>query len=74
MKPITEQQIKRVEQDWLEIAGEPVSVEFIDGVFYGYCSELGTLRLEHKYNNRDKAESSYSSNLNTFYFRLETKL
>ena len=34
--------IKRLEKDWSIIAKEPVKVEVINDVFYGFCSELGS--------------------------------
>jgi hypothetical protein len=66
--------IGRVKRDWMEIAGEFVEVEYIKGTFYGYCSELAALRLEHKYRNTKQARAAYSENLGTWYFRLETNL
>lgn len=68
----SEQQTKRVSDDWKHIAGEPVEVEDVNGTFYGYCSELGTLRLFKKYHHLgDKANTGYSENMKKHYFRLE---
>ena len=65
--------IESVASDWTEIAMEPICVEFIKGVFYGFGSELATLRLFKKYRHcGDKVGQDYSSNLESFYFRLET--
>jgi hypothetical protein len=72
---ITPNKIKRVADDWAQIAGESVEVEFISGTFYGFCSELGTLRLFKKYNAFSRNlgnDAGYSANLKRFYFRLET--
>lgn len=68
---ITENQIKRVENDWTGIAGEPVEVEEIGGSLYGFASEIGTLRLLKAYGLTPRADQGYSVNLETHYFRLE---
>ena len=69
----TVQQLRRTQQDWEKIAGVPVDVEASKGAIYGYCSELGALRLEHKYKSSG-ARAGYSTNLSTWYFVLESKL
>lgn len=67
-------QLIRVTTDWTKIAGEPVKVEMIGGAFYGFCSELGALRLFHKYQIVDgRAKAAYSDNLQTWFFRLEQR-
>ncbi len=66
--------VGRVKKDWMDIAKEFVEVEYIQGTFYGYCSELAALRLEHKYRDCKRAKADYSENLQTWYFRLETNL
>lgn len=69
--------LKRVQQDWEQIAGETMDVEYIKGTMYGYGSELACLRLEHKYNlnartsTLGKARAFFSKNLNTWTFALE---
>lgn len=71
----TEQQIARLTADWSKIAGEKLKVERIGGAFYGFCSELGALRLFYKYRySVDKAKVLYSDNQGTWVFRLETNL
>jgi hypothetical protein len=60
----------RASQTFSQIAGESVAVEEIKGTLYGYCTELGALRLFHKYNS-PKARAAYSQNLQTWYFSLE---
>ena len=68
----------RVMQEWTEYAQESVSVEEIKGVFYGYASELGVLRILAKYTANGTAQSKgfrigYSSNLKTWYASLEPR-
>ena len=70
----TNQQIARLQADWSNIAGEQVKVEEITGTFYGFASELGTLRLYRKYQGADNTTQGYSTNMSTFYFRLEPKI
>lgn len=68
----TQQQIERTAKDWTNYAGEPVKVEETGGAIYGFCSELGALRIAYKYRNSgDKAKAAYSENLKTWFFRLE---
>lgn len=66
--------IARVARDWKEYASEPVNVEYIGCAFYGFGSELATLRLMKRYRTTDKATQGYSKNLSTFYFRLDADL
>ena len=69
---MTEAQIKRLANDWTKIAGETVEIELIGGTPYGFCSELGALRLFHKYQIVDgRAKAAWSENLNSWFFRLE---
>jgi hypothetical protein len=68
----TKEQLLRTQQDWEEIAGEGVDVESVKGTIYGYCSELGALRLEHRY-KATNARAGYSKNLGTWYFSLQLK-
>lgn len=68
---MTEAQIARLAADWSKIAGELVRIEEIKGIVYGFASELGTLRLYHKYQNPKKCRAGYSANLGTFYFSLD---
>jgi len=71
---VTDMQMVKVETLLSGIAGEPVKVDYIKGTFYGFCSELGALRLEHKYNHRPHCEALYSENLKSWVFRMETML
>jgi len=68
----TEDQLRRTQKDWEDIAREPVQVEYLKGAIIGLCSELGALRLEHKYKS-PKAHAGYSQNLGSWYFELELK-
>lgn len=64
----------RIGRDWAKIAGEAVSIEVICGTVYGFCSEMGALRLEHVYRKcGDKAKAEYSENRKSWFFRLETQ-
>lgn len=71
---MSEHMIARVARDWKEYASEPVQVEYIGGAFYGFGSELATLRLLKRYRTTDKATQGYSKNRSTFYFCLDTDL
>lgn len=65
----------RVAAEWTKIAGAPVRVEYIKGTFYGYTSELGALRLFHKYNLMSRkvgTAAAFSVNLGTWYFAMQT--
>ena len=64
----TPAQIARTQNEYTKIAGEPVTIEFISGTLYAFCSELGTLRLFRKMPNMCQG---YSVNLKTFYFSIE---
>lgn len=55
-------------------AKETLSVEQISGTLYAFGSELACLRLARAYQNcGDRAAADYSENLETWYFRLETR-
>lgn len=66
----TPEQIARVQQDWTAYANEPVRVEEISGTFYGFGSELATLRIYRKYGAQDNTTQGFSGNLGSFYFSL----
>lgn len=63
--------IHRAAREWSEIAGEPVSVEEIKGTLYAYGSELACLRLYRKWTGAKNVTSGYSTNMKTWYFRVE---
>lgn len=68
---------KRLVDQWKKIAGEQVKIEMIGGAFYGFGSELATLRLYMKYSNKgknnpgDKFDVGFSKNLKKHYFRMD---
>ena len=66
---MTEAQKARVTADWSKIAGKPVKIEEVGGTVYGFSSELGVLRLFHKF-NCESARIGYSENLKSWYFVL----
>jgi hypothetical protein len=68
---MTDNQSARITHDWVQVAGEPVRVEQIGGAVYGFTSELGALRLYHKF--RGAGRAGYSENLKTWYFSVELK-
>lgn len=71
---ITSEQVRRVERDWKGYAKENVSVEVVSGVLYGFCSELAALRIASKYPKQifeGTAKAAFSTNLNSWFFRLE---
>jgi len=64
----------RIKKDWEHTAKESIDVQLINNTFYGFCSEIASLRLLKKYRNSIKADCGFSDNLKSFYFRLETTL
>ena len=69
--------VGRVEREWENISKEGIEVEEIKGAFYGFGSELATLRLLQKYTANGqtankKVRAGFSKNKNKFYFVLET--
>jgi hypothetical protein len=74
---VTSSQAKRLKSDWEKIAKEGIEVEEIKGTFYGFGSELATLRLLKKYTANGqtankKIKADYSNGRNSHFFRLET--
>ena len=65
----TNNQIKRVKDNWSEIADEDIKIEQIGSAIYGFGSELAVLRLYRKFNGCGRAE--YSKNLATWFFTTE---
>jgi hypothetical protein len=70
---ITDLRIARVARDWTAIAGEPVFVEVFQNTFLARLTELGALRLEHKYAS-PKARAVKERMGDSWTFRLETTL
>lgn len=68
----TQIQLQRLTRDWSQIAGENVVIEQIGSAYYGFCSELGALRLFKKYRySGDKADAKFSPSGDSWFFRLE---
>jgi hypothetical protein len=69
-------QLARTEREWSATAGESVRVEEIGATLYGFCGELGALRLMRCYrwtliNRGDVARVCWSENLKTWFFSLD---
>jgi hypothetical protein len=72
----TEAQIQRTARDWSDYAAEPVTVEQITSVLYGFGSELACLRIFAQYQSNGayhnpRARVGYSENRASWYFSLE---
>lgn len=53
------------------ISKDPVDVEFIDGIYYAFTTELGALRLREAYSlSSGSTRFGYSKNLNEWFFGL----
>lgn len=63
----TANQLKRVRDDWKRIAKEPLEIEWMAGTLYGLTTELGALRLAHKFAG---GRAEYSKSLKTWVFAL----
>jgi hypothetical protein len=64
----------RAQKDLEQIAKESLEMKELGGALYAFGSELACLRLFHKYRHcGDRADSGFSENLKTWYFRLETR-
>ena len=52
---------------------EPIELKEFGGAIYAFGSELACLRLDKAYRNcGDRADSGFSKNFKSWYFRLET--
>lgn len=63
-----------LKKDWTKTAQDEVELKQLGGAVYGFTTEIGALRLFHKYNmikNNGKTRMGYSKNLGTWYFSLE---
>lgn len=70
---ITNQQFSRAVIDFKDAAKENIEVEFFDGAFWVYASELATLRLFRVHTHKLAiGRQGFSKNLNTHYFTLES--
>lgn len=71
--------VSRTTRLFESFAKEPVRVEFVSGVLYGFGSELAVLRVFAKYNSNGsehtpKVRVGFSQNLNSWYVSLECPL
>ena len=57
---------EKVEVEWGRAAGETVEVRVIEGRVYGFCGELGALRLFKRY--APNARADYSKHVGSWYF------
>ncbi len=67
----TVREIQAKRNEWWRIAGEGVAIEFVNNVFYGFCSELAALRLEHHYRDDVRAKAFLSPNKKYWVFKLD---
>jgi len=61
----------KLKKEFKEVAGVDVDVEVLDGTAYVLASELITLKLLKAYRFREAADTGYSENMNTHFFKLE---
>jgi len=64
----------RVKSDWQHITRQLVSVDRINGIYYGYSTEIGVLRLLHHYHAHGSSKNTrvfFSENLGTRVFVLD---
>lgn len=73
MTQATSAQIARITKDWHKLAGENVVVEQTGGALYGFCSELGALRLCMKYRTLETARVAFSENLGSWFFSFDLR-
>lgn len=67
--------IERAKVDFENIAKEPLELKSLGGALYAFGSEIASLRLMKAYRNcGDRADSGFSENLKTWYFRLESEV
>ena len=64
----TASQLKRIEREYSEIAGEKITIEQVGSTIYAFGSEPATLRLFRKMPNM---RQGFSENMNTFFFSIE---
>lgn len=64
--------LDKIKPMWEKHAKEKLELKLISGAIYAFGSELACLRLDKTYRSHGtKADSGFSANLNTWYFRLE---
>ncbi len=64
--------LKRAKADFEKYAKEELELKELGGAVYAFGSELACLRLFYVYRNSNRADSGFSENLKSWYFRLET--
>lgn len=64
------ERIQQTQNEYSDIAKEPVTIEFRDNDIFVYGSELACLRLYYKFHtpNLNGTHVRYSENLKTWYF------
>lgn len=65
---------EKIKHEWEYYAKEEIQVEYLHGVWYGFTSEIGALRLFYIYNRavrNDKTTMGYSEGYKSWYFCLE---
>jgi hypothetical protein len=71
----SENSINKVQNDWKNIAKEPVDVEYIKGAYFGFCSELAAYRLlaKYGYESASKGKTGIGKGGKGWFFKLEVK-
>lgn len=65
--------LNRAKTEFEKYAKETLELKELSGAIYAFGSELACLRLFYVYRNcGDRANSGFSENLKSWYFRLET--
>lgn len=65
---LIEDQLKRIEVKWKEIAGEEINIIIIDNDLKAFCSAPAVVRLFKKYHHLVKAEVGYDIENDAFFF------
>ena len=68
---IANAQVENLKRFWTKIAKEAIHMGYAPGVIYGYCSELGVLKILNEYRFSEKAKIGYSKKYSSWYLRLE---
>ena len=64
--------LDKIKPMWEKHAKETLELQLISGTIYAFGSELACLRLDKTYRSHGaKADSGFSVNLNSWYFRWE---
>lgn len=65
--------LNKIKPTFEDHAKEPLELKLLGGAIYAFGSELACLRLDKVYRSHgDRADSGFSANMNSWYFRLET--